>query len=289
MKQAITAISAIALAATLGMSSCSKSYPGALNGQFSVSETQKVNFAQGNLVYDISAQTWSFHENQFDVLKENNEKFDKDYKGENFKGTIDLLAYGSADNPALRNAEKDAKFADWGKLSITNGGMEPNTWRTLSAQEWEYIFSKRPNAYALHNWAKVGDVEGVIVLPDNWKNPGDVKFTPYSEDSVTHIGSNVTISYKNEIRKAEGFNPYKNNTFSKEQFKKLQDAGAVFLPLNKNSYSTMEGDYWTSTDDGGNNGQSAPYFYISTNTIWPSRGSIMKNYRMGVRLAKDVK
>ena len=50
---------------------------------------------------------------------------------------------------------------DWGNNSITNGGATTGVWRTLSKDEWVYLFS-----HHTHGWATVEGVPGRVIRPD---------------------------------------------------------------------------------------------------------------------------
>ena len=53
------------------------------------------------------------------------------------------------------------------------GNEAPNTWRTLSGDEWMYIFYYRPNPQSLF---AIGNINGTVVLPDNWTTPVGINF-----------------------------------------------------------------------------------------------------------------
>ena len=64
---------------------------GALSGDFSVSETEKVRFSKGNLQYQASTNTWRFAENQWDYIGEGNTNASASYEG-----WIDLFSWGTS-------------------------------------------------------------------------------------------------------------------------------------------------------------------------------------------------
>jgi len=139
MKNTFAKLSAIALAATVGLQACGpKQYPGSLPGEFSVSETQKVVLSQGNLKYTLATKTFAFHDNQYDCLWLENDKLGRSSETPT---AIDVFAYGAIDNPELVRSDKEAPFRDFGKVAITNGGNDTNQWRTLSAEELHLYFT----------------------------------------------------------------------------------------------------------------------------------------------------
>lgn len=111
-----------------------------INGVFSVSPTQQVHFASGNLEYD---SIYHFAEKQYD------------YGG--------YFGWGTGNHPAdtsISDADYPT-FNDWGS-HIGYG------WHTLSIDEWRYVLYDRPNASDKCGAAVVCGVNGMILLPDDW-------------------------------------------------------------------------------------------------------------------------
>ena len=63
----------------------------ALVGLFSISPTQQVRFAPGNLQYQASTNTWRFAEHQWDVIGSDNSDISSTYSG-----WIDLFGWGTS-------------------------------------------------------------------------------------------------------------------------------------------------------------------------------------------------
>lgn len=139
-------------------SSTGSSVPtGAVNGQFSVSDTKKVYFSQGNLQY---VGTWQFAELQW-------ERFGADQRDDH----RDLLGWGTKSNPNnVSEKDSDYSWSEWGENTITNG---TTGYRTLTAEEWGYLL-RREGKSAL---ATVNGVHGIVFLPDSWSLPGGCSFT----------------------------------------------------------------------------------------------------------------
>ena len=143
---------------------------GALSGVFSVSATKKVYFSKGNLVATIDATgaptAWKFATNQYDYIGEGgaNKTIGKT------AGDIDL--FGWSTDATLNNwgihtklsymsgctDYIDGNFKDWGTAIDSKG-----TWRTLSAEEWQYLFNNHSN-----KWASVNGVNGYVIAPDGF-------------------------------------------------------------------------------------------------------------------------
>ena len=208
------------------------SIEGALPGLFSVSATQQVRFSQGNLQYQASTNTWSFLDYQFDYWDYSN----CDISTTN-TGWIDLFGWGTGNNPTLHsdNPNSYGTFVDWGVNAISNGGNQPNLWRTLSNAEWEYLFYTRTNASAKYGYGGIWWDEhyfnGLIILPDNWVLPAGLSFSAGMDD----------------------FNEY-----SWDDWVRMENAGAVFLTCAGVRWGTDVGGvgdlgaYWTSTPYGTN-------------------------------------
>lgn len=202
---------------------------------FSISDTSKVIFSSGNLQYLASENVWCFAENQYDIIGQANENISSTYEG-----WIDLFGWGTSGyhndtdeyntqyypyststsevnidknkygygpslNQTNKSLTKNSANYDWGVYnSILNGGNEPNQWRTLTQNQWLYIFNTRTNAANKWFRATVNNVKGVVLLPDE-----------YTENTIPYIAGVV------------GFT---TNTFSLEEWTVMENEGAVFLP-----------------------------------------------------------
>lgn len=171
------------------------------DGAFSVSRSTYVYFSSGNLQYHAGMDKWRFAPNQYDYVGEGNSNISSSYNG-----WIDLFGWGTGDSPTKSSNDYHdySMFIDWGANQI--GNDEEGTWRTLRSSEWEYILEKRKNASSLQGLARVADVNGFILLPDNWKRPSGVTFN-------SGFGS--------------GFS---QNIYSVSKWQLMEEAGAIFLP-----------------------------------------------------------
>ena len=187
---------------------------------------------------------------------------------------VDYFGWNTANNPLniSYNAEDYAtsqdEFVDWGHNLIYDPRADitypANTWRTLTAKEWDYIFCRRPNAAQLFGLATltghpiVNKIQGVIVFPDDFEVPAGFRSVAEpglydhieinSEDAYySLVGGgkwpNTVLSNPPESRlvcpaivdtvNVVTSNPkyiYNQNVFTLDQWEQLEAAGAVFLP-----------------------------------------------------------
>ena len=236
---------------------------------FTVGATTKVEFAPGNLQYQASTNTARFAPNQYDIIGAANEAVSSTYTG-----WIDLFEWGKGDNLSYYNATATGgashkNFTDWGDNMPSAG----NPWRTLSKGEWEYLYSKRPQASSLCGMAKVNNINGFIFLPDNFEKPSGISFSP-------------------------GAASFSVNTYTVSQWSQLQDAGAVFLPsggcrtyqsptdpsprVNMLNYGPR---YWSSTST---EYDATAWYFGSNEDDGTNMFTTNRSYGNSVRLVKDI-
>ena len=241
-------------------------------GEFSVAENTKVAFSQGNLQYRPTTKTWIFASNQLEFLGEANANIAPSYLG-----WIDMFGWAIGDDAAkssTNNADY-AEFVAWGNDTISG---EPNTWRALTADEWNYLLNKRQNASSLYAAATVNEQRGVVLFPDNWSPDNNthvilpydtivilvddsttktVVYTPkvveLPDDKVMVKLPNDTIKVGHNILYA-GLQGWDANTYSETEWTILETAGVVFLPAagsrrgaSLNSVQSY-GRYWSVTE-----------------------------------------
>ncbi|MBR2450794.1 MAG: hypothetical protein IKB40_04815 [Paludibacteraceae bacterium] len=252
-------------------------------GTFSVSDSKQVTFSKGNLQYTQSTNTWSFASTQWEVIGTDNVtggsvSSDLTY-GDSKEGTaladkVDLFGWStSATNFGVstsdNNNDYSGSFVDWGKNKIGNDA--PNTWRTLTYDEWKYLLNTRPNASSLKGVAQVNGVNGLILLPDSWTCPSGVTFK-------SGFHNNYCVEY---------YAAYQ--TFTAEQWSKLESAGAVFLPAAGDRYGSnvyvvqSYGNYWSATED---NSLYADYLYFHLGAA--DMDDYNRDCGRSVRLVKDL-
>ena len=239
-------------------------------GVFSVSETKQVSFSPGNLQYHPANDEWRFAPSQLDYIGDANSNCSSTYNG-----WLDLFGWSTAATNFGVSTSIDwdndysGSFVDWGTNKIGNDA--PNTWRTLSYDEWYYLRYTRTNANTLCGVAQVNGVNGLILLPDNWTCPSGITFKSgfHSEWGVDYYAA--------------------YQTFTADQWSILEAAGAVFLPasdLRSGSvvYGVQNyGYYWSATEF---NSYHAFYLYFGSGEA-DVRGSDRGNGQ-SVRLVKDL-
>ncbi len=260
---------------------------------FTVSaDGKKVSFSQGNLQCSgvtTSTYTWSFAENQYDMLGTANvtggtESYNTTYgyskSGDALADKIDLFGWSGSTGTApwgistSQNSDDYAgDFVDWGTNTI--GTSVPNTYRTLTNDEWEYLLNIRTNAGEKKGVARIqiSDTEyanGFILLPDSWTCPEDVTFK-------SGFASEWSI---------EAYATYQ--TFTLAQWQQLENAGAVFLPASGSRRGSgvndvqHDGYYWSAT---AGDSRGASFLDFDSNGAY---GGYTRSLGQAVRLVQDL-
>ena len=276
---------------------------GALPGLFSVSDTTKVRFSQGNLQYRASTNIWRFAESQGEYIGEDNNNISETYSGwidlfgwatsgyhdesdeynvfyqpwsNTFVAVDSLNIYGYG--PSLDRTDLSlvgtSKNYDWGIYNpISNGGNEPGLWRTLTRDESSYMFLRRPDADQKYGLATIeGYCRGLIILPDDWVMPKGCTFVPGMPEGFT------------------------TNVYRLVDWKRMEAAGAVLLPAAGYRSSTgviwvdARGRYWLSSHNSAISSLYAEmisYHDEASNGIKPVNGLIRAG-GISVRLVQDA-
>ena len=244
--------------------------PGKRIGVFSVAADKQVSFSQGNLQYTQSKNQWRFAEKQYDYLGADN------VTDGALADKIDLFGWSANNSTApfgistsTNVTDYASDFVDWGTNIIQ--GDAANTWRTMSADEWEYLLEKRKNASNLYGVAKVAGENGLIILPDDWKAPEGIIFKAGLHSS-----------------QVDDFSVYQS--FTADEWKVMEEAGAVFLHAsgyrdgaNVEKCNTS-GYYWSNTTS---NGDDAYRMYFYSYFLGPK--DVHSKYRgRSVRLVHDT-
>lgn len=246
----------------------SKSNAGELPGVFSVGANKKVRFSQGRLQFNPAKYEFRFAKNQYDVIGEDNKKV-----APNYDGWIDLFGWGTSGYMGCQPTEISKNYSDYGPKGgdltgananydwgvynpITNGGNKEGLWRTPTADEWEYLINKRPNADKLKVKCTVCDIMGYFILPDDFWN------------NRLRLPLDITAS------------DCSVNKYTAEQWSQLEALGVVFMPRSlyrctDGFYRMSGGHIWTSS-------VSVGYF-----DGYSSSADKINGYP--VRLIKDIK
>ena len=156
-----------------------------LSGKFSVSATKQVQFSRGNLQATCSSAdgnsstqetwTWQFAEHQWDYI--GNAAANNSINGNgsvSTAGTVDLFGWVGASSTwegaaqygitnsteheggtdGYGNNETESLKSDWGNTIGTG-------WRTLTRDEWKYLFDNHTKG-----WSTVNGVNGYVIRPD---------------------------------------------------------------------------------------------------------------------------
>ena len=261
MKKLFSVLSAFVL---VTVSVSAQNTNGAIRAEFSVSDSTKVYFSQGNLQYNPKKNIWQFAKHQWDMYTNWIDLFGwgtSGYNGKNpYMTSTDYSDYGDGSNDIA------GTNYDWGVYNkISNGGNQAGLWRTLTKDEWDYVISNRSDARYLRGTATVNGVNGLILLPDKWTLPTGVTFT-YGEGG------------------------WSQNTYSASEWSKMEANGAVFLPAAGYRFGTdvygvgYGGDYWSSSAYDFYNAGCLYFFGDYVDADYGSR-----DYGLSVRLVQDVR
>ena len=142
-----------------------------IHGKFTVNEEGKqVYFSKGNLqaTCNGSSYSWGLAPRQYDIIGEGNEAIANPVEGT----ILDFFGWSTSANDygISTSTERDdykGDFIDWGKA------LGSNVWRTLTADEWEYLVGTRivqeQTGYGhTCTWATIEGIEGLILFCDDY-------------------------------------------------------------------------------------------------------------------------
>ena len=249
---------------------------------FSVSAITRVLFSPGNLQWSATnggssptthavagggtaAGTWRFAPNQWDAIGAANSNASSTYSG-----WIDLFGWGtsgynskfpymtSTANTDYGNGNTNISGTnyDWGVYNAiynprTQTTDPPDTWRTLTKDEWAYLINTRSTTSGIrYAKATVNGVAGLIIVPDSWSS------TTYALNSTNTTGAAFTA-----------------NVISASQWVTLENAGCAFFPAAGNRlgasvyYVGSNGNYWSAANYG--SGSAYVLYFVSVD-VYPS-------------------
>lgn len=278
---------------------------GALPGLFSIGEGRQIQFSKGNLQYQATTSTWRFAENQYDYMGTRNGSASPSYSG-----WIDLFGWGTSgwdsgnqyympyDHDYVDSYDLGMGYGplpsgqadlcgewancDWGVYNaISNGGNKAGMWRTMNRDEWHYLINLRPNAAQKYGIACIEGNNGLVLLPDDWTLPDGCTFNcgTSGQDGMEYYSM--------------------QNSYSEDQWKKMESNGAVFLPaaggrreMSEITYDGEIGRYWTvncCSDDPLLYDYCAYALYFDSYQVLTSEKNNPRDYGRSVRVVKDVK
>ena len=236
--------------------------PGLLPGKFTINaEGKQVRFSQGNLQakiasyasYVATASEWKFAANQYDYIGDaaGNNSFAVDSWVDLFSwvgtsatnNTYGLITFTSASPANHGDQDDDVLKTDWGTAAASNIGTG---WRTLTKDEWTYLFNGRTSVTTRYCKATVNSKEGVVLFPDSYTHPADGGTAPAN---VNTTGA-----------------AFGTNEWTAAQWTAMETAGAVFLPAagyrcEASVYCVGSyGYYWSSTAYDAENAYGVRFF-----------------------------
>ncbi len=269
---------------------------GALPGGFTVNnDGRQIYFSKGNLQYLKTTNKWQFAANQYDIVETSSMSVGENYENQDVITLFGWSASGQNHNNACyqpwstsvnhydyyaygnfnKNLYDNDGSADWGYSYCKQQGIESTkVWRTLSKDEFAYLFDTRTTTYGSdYRYAevKVNDVCGILLFPDEfeWMLDNDCQPTTFNSPSDN----------------------WNNKNYTTTQFSTLESAGCVFLPTAGYRYSTpptighvgLFGHYWSSSyrDD-----KIVYALYFRSDNVYISENN--RFYGFSVRLVYDV-
>ena len=232
----------------------------ALSGSFSVSKTQKVHFSHGNLRYTVSSGVWDFYPNQYDCASTYESNVISLFNW-GYNKTQSIIPDGSFTNNVSLASGNLVSEQDWGYHV-----GEKNTWRTLTTQEWQYLFNEgayanatRAGLYA-YGVTVAGKANCTVLYPDGF--------------SGTKVSNGDLTSYD-----------------TASEWEAAQNEGVVCLPAVGYRSSGSVNDvnqtatYWSSTAYDSNN---AYIVYFNSTILFPGSYN-NRDHGYAVRLVTDAK
>ena len=217
---------------------------GVLDGIFLVSDTKAVKFSTGNLQYNCGTYTWSFAEEQYEIIGgeaydvTNNTNYGMNVPG--YTGKLDLFAWSCESskygvNPSNTDADYTGAFVDWGTL------VEETGWYTLTQAEMQYLLNQKKDGKALWTFASIEGIKGLMLMPYNW----DVK-----------LNDDIEYGYAPKDFSAE----FEHNVFTADEWNGFQGSGAAFLP----TAGSRTGGYGNTENAGASNeyDENGHYFHV---------------------------
>ena len=213
-------------------------------GKFSVSNSKQVLFSKGNLQYNSHEDQFRFAENQYDIVGATNAQIGSDVdewmdlfgwatshynNTDPFLNILNNSLYGDGNNDIA-----DTDY-DWGVYNKDDLSAPAVNWRTLTAEEWDYLIFTRSST--LVGYATIAGVKGLVLLEDDWTVcPEGLTFKDVTESTA-----------------------WTANVYDADQWYQMEVFGAIFLPaagyreeatVNAYEGNYAFGGYWSATHYG---------------------------------------
>ncbi|MBQ6068519.1 MAG: hypothetical protein IJK84_03360 [Bacteroidales bacterium] len=204
-------------------------------GLISVSDTQQVRFATGNLQYVRATNSFQFASSQYEVFNVPFANSDTRNPVITTDPIVDMFYFseGASNNygaSVLTTSLSTTNFVDWAE---SLGSDNTEGWRTLSAAEWNYALNSQNFRKWYWGYAVITDGDdtlrrGLVLVPDGW-----------TSQSFKYWGSTNMVT--------SDWNHARVNNYSVSEWSDLEKIGVVFLPgyLADQNYT---GHYWTSSN-----------------------------------------
>ena len=250
--------------------------------EFTVSSTgKKVYFSKANLTWNSTAG-YHFHDTQLDEEHSGGSSISNfdytttlpasgDQQQTNLTG-LDRFTWGHIPNQSINSSyyltnnqmAMEGLDPEWGKQMTGEGNDQ---WRTLTADEWNYLLHKRSgNRFMLvsvlipctyKGASAYTNIPGLLLFPDNFDYsglgltqaanankpgfwPGRINTVYAASSSYTPASGNYTVVYDDNVNAYSSYNVYRSiepvtdlehlYTNQSSNMYKLLEAGCVFLP-----------------------------------------------------------
>ena len=223
-------------------------------------DTKKVHFSHGNLRYTVNTGIWDFYPNQYDCQTAYDANVISLFNW-GYNETNSIIPNACTTENVIRASGNLIYNEDWGYVV-----GDKNTWRTLTTEEWQYLFNegvyanaKRAGLYA-YGVTVAGKANCTVLYPDGF--------------SGTKVSNGDLTSYD-----------------TASEWEAAQNEGVVCLPAvgfrstASVNYVGQTGTYWSST---AYSNVKAYVMYIDSSNVLP--GSMdFRDSGYAVRLVTDSK
>lgn len=177
-----------------------------LPGVFTVNDKGNwIHFSKGNLKASyMGGWTWSFYDHQYSCNSINSTCVSGERTAQATDSEIDLFTWGYNETKSIipDGSDKDNVSRMTGDLNNTEDwGPQvgaPGTWRTLTNEEWSYLFGRTVNGHTgqghtyQNTTITLSDntttVSGLIIAPDNYTNDLKSTYTWEGWQTAEHAG-----------------------------------------------------------------------------------------------------